>query len=399
MASRERAATERVLEQEHLLNTLLTERDGLLSVLDRVLALHGTARLIRDAAGAHAGFVAEVEGNTQAVIRWLAGNRTDSLQDLVVPSGQGVGGRVLALGHPVRVSDYVTARSITHQFDGLVSREDMSAMLGVPVKEDRPGSTRTVAVAYAALRGPGAFGDDAVRAVEGVAADAARALRLADRAAVVRAMAVAAERQRMQASLHDSVGAMLFSIGAQVRDLRSALPDNPVLRSRLGRLESDVSAASLALREALLALAESSPERALPIEIAEHCRSFEARTGIPARFVQLGDVRPLDVERTTLLVGTVREGLINVEKHAEAATVVVSLGEVDGGVQVAVADDGVPHRGEGADEAAADQVGEGSGLGIRLLAERAARLGGRVSLVHDEDGGTTLRVLVPGAPR
>src|SRR5919107_4815984 len=175
MASREEAAAERVLGQEHLLNTLLAERDGLLSVLDRVLALHGTARLIRDAAGAEAGFVAEVEGTSQAVIRWLAGNRTDSLQDLAVPIGQGIGGRVTALGQPVRVSDYVSARSITHQFDGVVSREAMSAMLAVPIlrpagETGSGGAPAVVAVAYAALRGPGEFGDDAVRAVQGVAA-------------------------------------------------------------------------------------------------------------------------------------------------------------------------------------------------------------------------------------
>jgi LuxR family transcriptional regulator, regulator of acetate metabolism len=410
MASTERAASERVLGQEHLLNTLLAERDGLLAVLDRVLALHGTARLIRDAAGADAGFVAEVEGTFpthpvgcrplgQAVIRWLAGNRTDSLQDLTVPIGQGIGGRVLALGRPVRVSDYVTAPSITHQFDGPVSREHMSAMLAVPVLEDRSGSTTTLAVAYAALRGPGEFGDDAVQAVQTVAADAARALRLADRAAARRADAVAAERQRMQAALHDSVGAMLFSIGAQVRDLRMTLPDNPVLRTRLGRLESDISAAALALREALLALAESSPERALPIEIAEHCRSFEARTGAPARFVQLGDVRPLDAERAALLVAAVREGLPNVEKHAGAATVVVSLGEMDGGVQIAVADDGVGRRGDPDDEPGAAACCNGAGLGVRLLADNAAQLGGRAGLVHDEDGGSTLRVLLPGPVR
>src|SRR4029453_16083478 len=53
-------------------------------------------------------------------------------------------------------------------------------------------------------------------------------------------------------------------------------------------------------------------------------------------------VRPLDAERTTLLIDAVREGLLNVQKHADASTVVVSLGEVDGGVQVAVADDGSP---------------------------------------------------------
>lgn len=386
MKARDRVAADRVLEQEHLLNTLLAERDGLLSVLDRVLALDGTARLIRDAAGADAGFVADLAAPGRAVIRWLAGNRTDSLQDLMVPVGQGVGGRVLATGASVRVSDYVSAPTITHQFDSEVRRESLSAMLAVPVLGQCPGGTETVAVAYAALRGAGEFGDTAVDAVRAIATDAARALRLAARAEAGRQTAVASERRRMQASLHDSVGAMLFSIGAQVRDLRATLPDNPVLRTRLGRLEADVSAASLALREALLALAESGPERALPVELAEHCRSFEARTGVTARFVQLGQVQALDAERTTLLVGAVREGLLNAEKHADAATVVVSLGPVDGGVQVAIADDGGGLAGPDVD---------GAGFGLRMLVDRATRLGGRVSLVRDEDGGSTLRMLLP----
>jgi signal transduction histidine kinase len=389
-SSGERAAL-RALERQQVLDALLDERQSLLTVLDRVLALRGTARLIRDVAAADAGFVADRESD-HGVIRWLAGNRTDSLQDLTVPVGQGVGGRVMALGRPVRVSDYVSSKSITHQFDGVVSREALSAMLAVPILQQRGGRRETVAVAYAALRGPGEFGDDSIRAVERIALEAGRALALAEQADVERATAVATERQRMQASLHDSVGAMLFSIGAQVRDLRTTLPDNPLLRARLGRLESDVSAASLALREALLALSETTPERALPIELSEHCRSFSARTGVPARLVQLGAVRPLDAERTALLVAAVREGLLNVEKHAGAGTVVVSLGEVEtpdgrGAVQVAVADDGTPPE--------SDAAPPGSGIGLRMLVERAARVGGRVSLVHDEDGGSTLRMLLP----
>lgn len=396
MGSSERAAVQRALEQEHLLTTLLADRDGLLAVLDRVLALRGTAQLIRDAAGAAAAFVGDVEGDSQAVIRWLAGNRTDSLQDLTVPTGQGLGGRVLAQQLPARVDDYITSSTITHHFDGQVRKENLGGMLAVPVLDGTGPDARTVAVAYAALREPGVFGDVAIAAVQGVAVDAGRALRLAARAEQGRETAIAAERRRMQASLHDSVGAMLFSIGVQVRDLRSTLPDNPVLRTRLGRLESDVSAATLALREALLSLAESSPERALPVELAEHCRSFEARTGIPARLVQLSALRPLDAERTALLVGAVREGLLNVEKHADAGTVVVSVGEVDDGVLVAVADDGVTRLAEpmgGMDGTS----GDGAGIGVRMLAERAARVGGRVSLVHDEDGGTTLRMLLPGS--
>nr|WP_245788050.1 GAF domain-containing protein [Amycolatopsis marina] len=386
MAAEQRVAKERAVEQSMVLDGLLRERDDLLAVLDRVVALHGTAQLIRDTVGAHSGFVADLDGPGEAVIRWLCGNRTGNLQNLRVPVGQGVGGRVLALGKPARVSDYISSPTITHQFDAQVRGEGLAAMVAVPILDRQGGKPETVAIAYAALRESGDFGDDAVRDLEGIADRAATALRLAAVAENTKDNAVSAERRRMQSALHDSVGALLFSIGVQVRDLHQSIQDNPMLDLRLRRLESDVSAASSALREALLALSETSPERALPVEIAEHTRSFEARCGVPARFVQLASVPPMDAERTAMLVAVVREGLLNVEKHARAVSVVVSMGPCDDGVQVVVADDGTGEQVE---------AGEGTGMGVRSLAERAARLGGHVSLVRDDDGGCTLRAWLP----
>ncbi|MEU8635932.1 GAF domain-containing protein [Amycolatopsis sp. NPDC048633] len=373
-------AKEHVAEYSAVLGELLREREKLLGTLDRVAALHGTARLVRETVGAKAGFVAELDQPGLAVIRWMSGTRTDSLQDLEVPVGQGIGGRVLALGRPVRVADYVSSPTITHQFDAQVRGEGLAAMLAVPIV----ARGETVAVAYAAMREPADFGDDAVRRMEEVACQAGTALQLAKVAETDRTAAVAGERLRMQSALHDSVGALLFSIGVQVRDLHEDVHGNPGLAARLRRLEGDVSAAAGALRESLLALSESSPERALPVELAEHCRSFQARCGVPARFVQLAAVPPLDAERTALLVAAVREGLLNVEKHARASSVIVSLLPSDDGVQVVVADDGT---GAG--------VVPGTGMGLRTLSGRAARLGGRVSLVRDDDDGCTLRAWVP----
>jgi signal transduction histidine kinase len=317
------------------------------------------------------------------VVRWLSGARTDQMQNLAVPSGRGIGGRVLALGTAVRVSDYVSSPAITHHFDAQVRNEGIGAMLAVPVISR---SGQTVAVAYAAMREATTFGDTAFRAMHEVAGRAATALHIADATEASKADAVTAERQRMQSALHDSVGALLFLIGVQVRDLHQSIEDNPALTTRLQRLESDVSAASNALRESLLALAETTPERALPVEITEHTRSFEARTGVPARFVQLGRLAPLDAQRTALLVAVVREGLLNVEKHAKPLSVIVSLGPCDDGIHVVVADDGTGET----------EGGPSTGMGVRSLVERAARLGGRVSLVRDEDGGCTLRAWLPG---
>lgn len=192
----------------------------------------------------------------------------------------------------------------------------------------------------------------------------------------------------MQLSMHDSVGAMLFSIGAQVHDLHESSRRNPKLGARLRKLETDVSAASAALRESLLALGDNGheAETAAALAAVQHCRSFEARTGVVTRLVQLTALPALDIERTGTLVAGVREGLLNAEKHARASSVVVSIGLRAGGVQVAVADDG---SGEGEPAAASS-----TGLGLRALAERAERLGGRVSLVRDPDGAT-LRTWIP----
>lgn len=387
VTAKRQVAEELAAEHSAVLGGLLREHEELLATLDRVAALNGTARLIRETIGTHSGFVAELTGPEQAVIRWMSGTRTDALQDLAVPIGQGIGGRVLALGRPVRVNDYVSSPSITHQFDAQVRGEGLAAMIAVPIVGNVGGKTKTVAIAYAAMREPRDFGDDAVKSLEDIAGEAGRALQLATVAESDRETALSAERLRMQSALHDSVGALLFSIGVQVRNLHEDISDNPALESRLRRLEGDVSAASRALRESLLALSESTPERALPVELAEHCRSFQARCGVPARFVQLAPVPQLDAERTGLLVGAVREGLLNVEKHADALSVVVSLLPSDEGVQVVVADDGTGQRTEDPEP--------GSGMGLRALAERAARLGGRVSLVRDEDDGCTLRAWVP----
>ncbi len=231
----------------HTLNQLIRERDDLLTVLDRVVALQQTAQLIRVTIGADSGFVADLEKPDQAVVRSMAGTLTDRLQNLVVPIGQGIGGRALALGEAVRVNDYLTSATITHQFDAQVRCEGISAMIAVPVVS----GGKTVAVAYAAMRDERRFGDDAVRTMQEIADHAATTLRIANAAENAKANAIGAERHRIRNALHDSVGALLFSVGAQVRDLHKTAQRNPDLDLRLHQLQTDISAATSALREAV----------------------------------------------------------------------------------------------------------------------------------------------------
>ena len=392
MRSPQPPSNRRALDHVDTLDELLRERDGLLAVMDRIAALHGTARLIRAAVGASSGFVADLETPDQATVRWMSGTRTEQLRNLVVPLGQGIGGKALALGSAVRVNDYIASSSITHHFDTQVRDEGLGAMLAIPIVDKHGPEPHTIAIAYAGMHGSTTFGDVAVGRMRAVADHVATAVHIAKTSELTKADAVCAERKRIQDSLHDSVGAMLFSIGAQVQALQDTLSDQPSLITQLRRLESDISAASSALRESILALAEVTPERTLPIEITEHTRSFERRTGVSARFVELSGLPPLDAERTELLIAVVREGLVNVEKHAKAHSVIVSLGCSDGGVHLAVADDGTGTPGEGV---------AGTRMGLRSLVQRAARLGATVKLLRDEDEGCTLRAWLPviEAPR
>jgi signal transduction histidine kinase len=105
-------------------------------------------------------------------------------------------------------------------------------------------------------------------------------------------------------------------------------------------------------------------------------------------------------------VAVVREALVNVEKHAHATSVVVSLVASGEGLAVAIADDGLgwpdaaaPGADPLAELAARRPRGpsreRSSGMGLKASYDRVARLGGALSIVGNEDGGLTVRAWVP----
>ncbi|MGQ0632242.1 MAG: LuxR C-terminal-related transcriptional regulator [Sporichthyaceae bacterium] len=85
----------------------------------------------------------------------LSGNRSESLRNLKVDLGYGLGGKALALGRPMRVVDYATASGITHHYDKAIDTEGIRAMLAVPFRA--PDGVR--GVIYAAMRRPMVISD------------------------------------------------------------------------------------------------------------------------------------------------------------------------------------------------------------------------------------------------
>ena len=192
-----------------------------------------------------------------------------------------------------------------------------------------------------ASREPGEIPEGTVDAMMRLARQTGLAIEVADHAREMADVAVHEERRHLALTIHDSVGAILFSIGAATRDLETERECEPALRARLKYIEQQVAKASAQLRQALRSLNEVPQEVALGVALRAECRALEERTGMKAGCVVLGELPALEEGRAKVLLQAAREALHNAEKHARARSVVVSLHAADGGVSVVVADDGV----------------------------------------------------------
>ena len=124
---------------------------------------------------------------------------------------------------------------------------------------------------------------------------------------------------------------------------------------------------------------------ALAVKLREDLASFSTRTALPSHLLVLGEPDTVDPARTDALIRVVQEGLRNVERHAEASEVVLTLSFQPGAVEVVVQDDGVgPVLRDGP-----------GGFGLHSLEQELARLGGELRLVRSEDTGSTLKARVP----
>lgn len=116
------------------------------------------------------GAVESRGGRQRLVISRLTGTVGDALDGLVIGSGQGLGGAVLATRSTRRAEDYATDASITHDYDDAVRSERLQSVVAAPILVH--GSVH--GVIYGAVRDDHSIGGRTVRAVDLVATLAGR---------------------------------------------------------------------------------------------------------------------------------------------------------------------------------------------------------------------------------
>jgi len=359
------------------------EYTSILGLLDAPSAIQRLVIHVPELAGVETAFTGETDGRGQMILHQPV-NLTERVEGLAAPMAASMGGQVFARRRTLWTSDYRTAAGITPRFKAAAEAEGLVAIIAVPMIHDG----KVLGVLYGGNRQQTNFADRTVQALEHVATRMMTAQIVAERARRAAEVAVQEERCRLALDLHDSVGAMLFTLRAGIQ----RLCDEPALdlhvRTRLSALEQQAAEASAALRGSLHVLHAPPAQVALDVALRGHCRAFADRTGVEAQVITLNDPPPLPRSRIVALADTTREALLNVEKHAHAQHVVVSVFAARDGVSVAISDDGV-----GLDE----DYARGDGLGLAAMSERIARVGGTVGIGPNEDNGdgVTVQAWVP----
>ncbi|MFE7980062.1 response regulator transcription factor [Streptomyces shenzhenensis] len=141
--------------------------------------ISGALARLRRVTGLPVAFGGLVEaGRPRVRISELSGTSTPALRALAVTSGNGLGGKAVALARPCAVTDYSSSRQITHEYDVPVAAEGLRSVLAVPVVVRR----RVRGVLYGALRSAQPLGDRTLSAAVAAARDVEQALVVRDEA-------------------------------------------------------------------------------------------------------------------------------------------------------------------------------------------------------------------------
>jgi len=206
---------------------------------------------------------------------------------------------------------------------------------------------------------------------------------------------IEAERARLGRELHTGVGQLLVSILRQAETAEAQLlVDGAEAKQTLGRISTAASEA-LALVRAVGRRLHPPEWQRLTLETA--LEQLWNLSGIPQRYQAELNLASLPAQPEpvikALFYRAAQEALSNIDQHAHASRVRLSLAGSNGRIELTVWDNG-----PGIDTAAlaAAPALIGAGLGLRSIREQAAAVGGKAIL---ESGplGTKLVVSAPFA--
>ncbi|TWT81405.1 Sensor histidine kinase LiaS [Planctomycetes bacterium CA13] len=196
--------------------------------------------------------------------------------------------------------------------------------------------------------------------------------------------AVADERNRIAGELHDSVTQTLFSTAAiadAIPEVWRRSPDDAM--RGLQDLRALTKGALAEMRALLLELHPASLlEKDLGVLLQQLASAATGRSRVPIELETEGAmVMPDDVQ--IAFYRAAQEGINNALKHADANNIRLCLKRSEVQATLTVCDDGC----------GLEDSREFSGMGLQLMRERIATIGGRLDVQSEATAGTTITVI------
>ncbi|NWA04165.1 cache domain-containing protein [Pseudomonas gingeri] len=198
------------------------------------------------------------------------------------------------------------------------------------------------------------------------------------------------ERSRVSRELHDGISQLLvsikfkFELASHVLDRQEHAKGLGILKEateRLGEAIGEVRSLSHDLRSSLL------DTLGLSAAIGQLAAEFEQRSGLRVNYNDNEfDCHLVDGAAVSLF-RIVQEGLTNIERHAQARNVSITLHGSEESIRLTMVDDGVGFN-------VAQVERSQAGIGLRNMRERVEHFGGRFDLVS-VPGRSELDVLLP----
>jgi signal transduction histidine kinase len=353
---------------------LLSGADGM-DVLERIV------RHARAIAEADLGVVGLPTGDgTDLRVMIAVGTDADDHRGLVLPREGSFMGAAMAAGKPITTSEVQKDPRVTAgppRFGGL------GPAVAVPMVTDE-GARGAVLLARTEAAPP--FTETETTPLLAFAGQAALALQLAERRRSAEQLTVLEDRDRIARDLHDLAIQRLFATGMTLQSTLRFV-DHPEANERLLRAVDDLDETIKIIRSTIFGLRAKDAERRPRGLRARAAAGVEQAAGTLGftPVLHMEGLLDTDVPAPTVddAVAVLTEALSNAARHARATAVEVTLVVADGWLTVTVTDNG---RG----------IPEGAlRSGLRNLAARAERLGGRFDAGAGPQGGTRLTWCVP----
>ncbi|WP_157263447.1 type IV pili methyl-accepting chemotaxis transducer N-terminal domain-containing protein [Azohydromonas aeria] len=278
---------------------------------------------------------------------------------------------------PIRSAD----RTLGH-----CAREGFNMLVSVPVRLHQ----RLLGEVDLFYRTEVPLSDDERSLLDALASHLAGAMEGLRAAALEREQAVAEERGFIARELHDSIAQSLAFLKIQVQLLRAARQrgDEARVERTLDELDTGVRECMGDVRELLVHFRTRTNAEHIEPALRTTLQKFEHQTGLKTHLEIEGHGLPLDPDVQVQVLHVVQEALSNVRKHAQASEVWVEVAAGAGtGWRFEVRDDGVGFDPQ-ADRAETH-------VGLKIMRERAARIGAQVQLDAVPGAGSCVTLTLP----